>query len=64
MPVTIKWSFAANPPNLVYLWIKDDKVEIRDASHLQGKGAVETSDADLNGIEGAQSPGGGDWPGR
>jgi benzoyl-CoA reductase subunit BamB len=31
-------------PNLVYLWIKDDKVEIRDASHLQGKGAVETSE--------------------
>jgi len=28
---------------LVYLWIKDDKVEIRDASHLKGKGAVETS---------------------
>ncbi len=31
-------------PDLVYLWIKDDKVEIRDASHLQGKGAVETSE--------------------
>ena len=29
-------------PNLVYLWIKNDKVEIRDASHLQGKGALET----------------------
>jgi benzoyl-CoA reductase subunit BamB len=29
-------------PDLVYLWIKDDKVEIRDASHLKGKGAVET----------------------
>ncbi|MGP8195771.1 MAG: aldehyde ferredoxin oxidoreductase C-terminal domain-containing protein, partial [Syntrophobacteraceae bacterium] len=29
-------------PNLVYLWINNDKVEIRDASHLQGKGAVET----------------------
>jgi len=29
-------------PDLVYLWIKDDKVEIRDASHLRGKGAVET----------------------
>jgi len=28
---------------LVYLWIKDDRVEIRDASHLKGKGAVETS---------------------
>jgi benzoyl-CoA reductase subunit BamB len=31
-------------PDLVYLWIKDDKVEIRDAAHLQGKGAVETSE--------------------
>ncbi|MCG6893643.1 MAG: aldehyde dehydrogenase [Desulfobacteraceae bacterium] len=31
-------------PRLVYLWIKDDKVEIRDASHLQGKGAVETAE--------------------
>jgi aldehyde:ferredoxin oxidoreductase len=30
-------------PKLVYLWIKDDKVEIRDASHLKGKGAVETA---------------------
>ncbi len=31
-------------PDLVYLWINDDKVEIRDASHLQGKGAVETAE--------------------
>jgi benzoyl-CoA reductase subunit BamB len=31
-------------PDLVYLWIKDDKVEIRDASHLKGKGAVETAE--------------------
>ncbi len=31
-------------PNLVYLWIHNDKVEIRDASHLQGKGAVETAE--------------------
>ncbi len=28
--------------DLVYLWIHNDKVEIRDASHLQGKGALET----------------------
>ena len=28
---------------LVYLWINDDKVEIRDASHLQGKSALETA---------------------
>ena len=32
-------------PNLVYLWINNDKVEIRDASHLHGKGAVETQEA-------------------
>ena len=31
-------------PNLVYIWIKDDKVEIRDATHLQGKGAIETAE--------------------
>ena len=31
-------------PDLVYLWIKDDKVEIRDASHLHGKGSIETAE--------------------
>jgi len=31
-------------PNLVYLWINNDKVEVRDASHLHGKGAVETQE--------------------
>jgi benzoyl-CoA reductase subunit BamB len=31
-------------PNLVYLWINNDKVEIRDASHLHGKGAGETAE--------------------
>src|SRR5512137_773837 len=31
-------------PSLVYVWIKNDKVEIRDASHLRGKGAVETAE--------------------
>jgi len=31
-------------PNLVYLWINNDQVEIRDASHLKGKGAVETQE--------------------
>ncbi|MBW2351743.1 MAG: aldehyde dehydrogenase [Deltaproteobacteria bacterium] len=30
-------------PDLVYLWINNDKVEIRDASHLRGKGANETA---------------------
>jgi benzoyl-CoA reductase subunit BamB len=31
-------------PELVYLWINNDKVEIRDASHLKGKGSVETAE--------------------
>ncbi|HDZ23537.1 MAG TPA: aldehyde dehydrogenase, partial [Desulfobacteraceae bacterium] len=31
-------------PSLVYLWINDDKVEIRDAAHLHGKGATETAE--------------------
>ncbi len=31
-------------PDLVYLWIHNDKVEIRDASHLKGKGSIETAD--------------------
>ena len=30
-------------PDLVYLWIDNDKVEIRDASHLKGKGCQETA---------------------
>ncbi len=29
--------------DLVYIWIHNDKVEIRDASHLKGKGAIETA---------------------
>src|SRR4030042_4460846 len=31
-------------PGRVYLWIHNDKVEIRDASHLQGRGAIETAE--------------------
>lgn len=31
-------------PDLVYLWIHNDKVELRDASHLRGKGAGETAE--------------------
>jgi benzoyl-CoA reductase subunit BamB len=31
-------------PNLIYLWINNDKVEIRDAAHLQGRGAIETAE--------------------
>jgi len=30
-------------PNPVYLWINNDKVELRDANHLQGKGALGTA---------------------
>ena len=30
-------------PELVYLWIHNDKVEIRDAGHLAGKGSNETA---------------------
>ncbi|MDT3700922.1 MAG: aldehyde ferredoxin oxidoreductase N-terminal domain-containing protein [Thermincola sp.] len=30
--------------DLVYLWINNDKVEIRDASHLRGKGVTETAE--------------------
>ncbi len=36
--------FRGKSPNLVYLWIYNDKVEIRDASHLRGKGAIETAE--------------------
>ena len=36
--------FRGKSPDLVYLWINNDNVEIRDASHLQGKGAIETAD--------------------
>lgn len=36
--------FRGKSPTLVYLWINNDKVEIRDASHLAGKGAVETQE--------------------
>ena len=30
-------------PNLVYLWINNDRIELRDASHLRGKGSQETT---------------------
>jgi benzoyl-CoA reductase subunit BamB len=36
--------FRGKSPSLVYLWINNDKVELRDASHLHGKGAVETQE--------------------
>ena len=36
--------FRGKSPRLVYVWIHNDKVEIRDAAHLKGKGAVETAE--------------------
>lgn len=36
--------FRNKSPEWVYIWIHNDKVEIRDASHLKGKGALETQD--------------------
>jgi len=36
--------FRGKSPNLIYVWINNDKVEIRDASHLRGKGAGETAE--------------------
>jgi benzoyl-CoA reductase subunit BamB len=36
--------FRGKSPDLVYLWIDNDKAEIRDASHLQGKGGIETGE--------------------
>jgi aldehyde:ferredoxin oxidoreductase len=36
--------FRGKSPKLVYIWINNDKVEIRDASHLKGKGANETAE--------------------
>jgi benzoyl-CoA reductase subunit BamB len=36
--------FRGKSPTLVYLYINNDKVEIRDARHLAGKGAVETAE--------------------
>lgn len=38
-----KLIFSGKSDNLVYLWIDNDKVEIRDASHLQGKSALEAA---------------------
>src|SRR3989339_339008 len=31
-------------PKLIYIYIHNDKVEIREASHLKGKGAIETQE--------------------
>jgi aldehyde:ferredoxin oxidoreductase len=36
--------FRNKSPQLVYIWINNDKVEIRDATHLKGKGTIETTE--------------------
>ena len=36
--------FRGKSPDLVYLYINNDHVELRDAGHLKGKGAVETAE--------------------
>ncbi|QTA90933.1 aldehyde ferredoxin oxidoreductase N-terminal domain-containing protein [Desulfonema magnum] len=36
--------FRNKSPKWVYLWVHNDTVELRDASHLEGRGAVETQD--------------------
>ncbi len=36
--------FRGRSPKLVYLWIHNDKVELRDATHLQGMGGIETGE--------------------
>ena len=35
--------FRGKSPDLVYLYIHNDKVELRDATHLRGKGSIETA---------------------
>lgn len=39
-----KLILSGKSPELAYIWINNDKVEIRDATHLCGKGAGETAD--------------------
>ena len=36
--------FRGKSPKLVYLYINNDTVELRDASHLKGKGSIETAE--------------------
>ena len=43
--------FRNKSPEWIYVWIHNDKVELRDATHLLGKGAIETQSliqAELN----------------
>ncbi len=39
-----KLIFTGKSPTLVYLWIHDDKVELRDAEHLRGLGTLESAE--------------------
>lgn len=39
-----KFIFTGKSPTLVYLYVNNDKVELRDASHLAGKGALEVGE--------------------
>jgi benzoyl-CoA reductase subunit BamB len=39
-----KLIFRGQSKDLVYLYINNDKVELRDASHLKGRGAIETAE--------------------
>jgi benzoyl-CoA reductase subunit BamB len=39
-----KLVFRGRSPDLVYLYVNNDTVELRDASHLRGKGAIETAE--------------------
>ncbi len=36
--------FSGKAPDLVYPYIHNDTVEIRDATHLRGRGSAETGD--------------------
>lgn len=36
--------FRGKSPKLVYLYVNNDTVELRDASHLKGKGSIETAE--------------------
>ena len=43
-------------PELVYLWINDDKVEIRDAKHLRGLGTLESAEVIRHELEEPTAP--------
>ena len=51
-------------PELVYLWINNDKVEIRDAAHLRGQGRDRNRRMHPPGTERARRPGRRHRPGR